>query len=167
MAKIELRISENGSKALQTLRMQGLPVAMEVDIEIPVLPHDVTELGDEELMLLYSKFTQYYDLLCTQVACAQIDERDAEKRIAMEEAKAMLATPSTKAERVAILKAQATVDPEIVKLTEAHMALYNYRKLVEMMAGNAERDTQLLSRELTRRTAGANHYQSRRSIFGT
>ena len=166
MAKIELRISENGNKALQTLRMQGLPVAMEVDIEVPTLPHDVTELGDEELMLLYSKFTQYYDLLCTQVACAQIDERDAEKRIAMEEAKAMLATPSTKAERVAILKAQATVDPEIVKLTEAHMALYNYRKLVEMMAGNAERDTQLLSRELTRRTAGANHYQSRRSIFG-
>lgn len=167
MPQIELQISDKGRESINLLRKQGFEIAERVTIEIPSLPADITEPGDEELMLLYSRFTQYYDLLCTQVACAQIDERDSEKQISMEESRLMLANPSTKAERVAILKAHVSADPIIVNLSEKHTALYNYRKLIEMMASNAERDTQLISRELTRRTAGANHYQSRRRTWET
>lgn len=165
MPQIDLQISDRGRASINLLRKQGFEIAEQVNLEIPSLPADITEPGDEELMMLYSKFTQYYDLLCTQVACAQIDERDSEKQMAMEESRLMLVNPSTKAERVAILKAQVYSDPIMVNLSEKHTALYNYRKLIEMMASNAERDTQLISRELTRRTAGANHYQSRRRTW--
>mgnify|MGYP003346956814 CR=1 FL=1 len=163
MSKIELRVSNKGQKAVDILRKQGFRLDSTLEIEVPSLPADVTELGDEDLMLLYNRFTQYYDFLCAQVACAQIDERDLEKTLELEESRCLLDKPAVKSERVAILKAQVASDPAICDLTETYTEAYNYRKLIEMMASNADRDIYLLSRELTRRTAGANHYQNRRN----
>lgn len=58
-----------------------------------------------------------------------------------------------KGERVTIIKAEIATHPEIVALDNIYEEKYAYRKLVEMLLTNHERDLTLVSREITRRTS--------------
>jgi hypothetical protein len=59
---------------------------------------------------------------------------------------------ATRGERITIVKAQISVDPTIVSLSQDYENKYAYRKMVEMLLNNHERDLSLVSREITRRT---------------
>jgi len=54
---------------------------------------------------------------------------------------------------VTLIKAQIDTDPEINKLRDEYDEKYAYRKLLEMLLSNQERDITLVSREITRRTS--------------
>jgi type IV secretory pathway protease TraF len=86
---------------------------------------------------------------------AQLDERSAQKSLDYNEnimlVKRMGA--QTKGERVTTVKAQIAVDDKIVDLANVYEEKYAYRKLVEMLKENHERDLQLVSREITRRSS--------------
>lgn len=139
--------------ALETLRSQGLHAPEKPDYEIPQIPVDITEIGDEDLMVLYSKFTAYADFIGVQVAVAHVDERQREKRISSLES-SMMARPDGKPEgRVTFAKAAVAADPAVIAQKVALETAYAYRKLIESLAANVERDTALVSRELTRRTS--------------
>lgn len=56
-------------------------------------------------------------------------------------------------DRVTLQKARAASDPEIVEARQQFDEAYAYRKLVESIANSMERNAQMLSRELTRRTS--------------
>ena len=56
-------------------------------------------------------------------------------------------------ERITGIKAEVSIDPKILKLTEDLDKVYAYRKMIESMFYNLERDTALVSRELTRRAS--------------
>jgi hypothetical protein len=58
-----------------------------------------------------------------------------------------------KGERITMVKAEISIDPKIVELTENYEEKYAYRKLVEMLLSNHERDLSLVSREITRRAS--------------
>lgn len=148
-----LRVSDLAAQALSELADQGIVVGRSIDISAPQLPPDITEIDDEELMLLFTELTSYLDFISFQVSLAQIDERDAERKLDIAMATAMANQPKALA---AVIKAAALADPAVVSLSEDHSVKYNYRKIIEVMAGNLERDMNLVSRELTRRTAGAN-----------
>jgi len=141
--------------ALAVLNSQGLDLWPKPDYEFPSLPHDVTELGDEDLMSLYTKLTAYSDYIAGQVACAQVDERDAEKQLSMLENKKMLASDGKLENKVTFARAQVAIDPEVAELKELIEEHHAYRKLIEVLHQNIERDAALISRELTRRTAKA------------
>jgi len=51
------------------------------------------------------------------------------------------------------MKADVAGSPEIIKLSEELETLYAYRKMIEVMFFNLERDSALISRELTRRAS--------------
>lgn len=151
----KLITNEVSSYILGELDGQGLPVAREVDLIRPELPADITELGDEELMLLYTQFSAYSDFVNTQLSCAIIDEKNIERQIEYEEASALIRHHSSNSKgTVTIMKAMVDVDPEIMKLKKLHTEKYAYRKLLETMSSNCERGSMVCSRELTRRTAG-------------
>jgi hypothetical protein len=57
-----------------------------------------------------------------------------------------------KGERVTLIKAQVAADPKIMDLENQLTHAYAYRKMVEVVANNFERDVALVSREITRRT---------------
>lgn len=147
--------NEVSSYILDELDAQGLPVDREADLVRPTLPPDITALGDEDLMLLYTQFSSYSDFVNTQLSCAIIDERDIERQIEYEEASALIRHHTSNSKgTVTIMKAMVDVDPEIAKLKKLHTEKYAYRKLLETLANNCERGSMVCSRELTRRTAG-------------
>ena len=142
---------------LDTLDQQGLGLDRETFTPRPSLPADITEVDDEELMRLYTHFSSYSDFVNTQLACAIIDEKEAQRNIEYAESEAMLRHQSTNAKTtVTIIKALVDGDPSLGDLRQDALNKYSYRKMLETMANNLERSSSVCSRELTRRTSGDN-----------
>jgi hypothetical protein len=161
---IKLKVPAHASEALEELQSQGLVITREVDLDTPKLPEDITELDDEDLMRLFTKLIAYIDFLSTQAALAQIDERESERCLNQVEAEVTANLPVAKGDKVSVIKAQAAADPSVVEAAELYSSAYSYRKIIESMLDNYERDAMLVSRELTRRTAG-DTYKSRSRKF--
>lgn len=148
-----IRMGEYSKKAAMLIEEQGLPFWDKPTTDVPDLPRDITSLSDEDLMTLFSELTSWMDYAYGQYAAAAIDERNAEKRYdRVFNLKFVAATlNATKADRIAILKAQVMAEDEVVDAEDEKDKAYAYRKLVESIANNLERDAALVSRELSRR----------------
>jgi hypothetical protein len=149
---MSLLLGDASRKAAQTIQSQGLSMSEMPETVIPVLPRDLTAVGDEDLMVLYSLLTAWADFVGTQMSAAQVDERAAERRLDHAENLLMIAS-SEKGDRVTFARAQVAADPQIVKLKDAVEEAHAYRKLIEAEFTNIERNAALVSRELTRRTS--------------
>jgi hypothetical protein len=163
----ELAINAGTSQpVIDSLQIQGFQFNTRMEISLPEVPSDLTELDDEGLMNLFGELTSYANFLNAQFACAVIDEKNAEHALDFEEAKHYVSAYETnKKETVTIMKARMATDPQIIHLREASAAKYAYRKLLEVMVGNIERSTMLVSRELTRRTSGGNAFTRGQRMF--
>lgn len=158
-------ITEDLSKyVIDQLTQQGLTVQTEAASYRPDLPEDITQIEDEDLMVLYTQFIAYSDFLNTQLACAIIDEKELERRIGVAEASAMITLGSGTKTTVTAMKATMEADDEIKELKIKHLQKYAYRKMLETLSANTERHSAVCSRELTRRTAGDN-YKTRSRKF--
>jgi hypothetical protein len=151
---IKLNAEGVSADILNILEAQGLPVKREINIEIPPLPADITEVDDQELMVLASKYMQNYNFMLTQVACAELAVLESESAYDRAEAKAMLTKTTGKStEKSIMLKALVLTDPDIEKLSSVQVHANAYHKLLKTMLEDLERCYQLTSRELTRRTS--------------
>jgi hypothetical protein len=124
------------------------------ETEQVVLPNDITDVGSEELGTLYTRLTSWSDYIASQLTMAQLEERAALKAKEFKENTMLVRRmgSSAKGERVTTVKAEIAVDPDVVALDNDYEEKYAYRKLVEMLLTNHERDLQLVSREITRRS---------------
>ncbi len=140
--------------ALEKFSGWGLTFSKPSDEQV-VLPSDITEVSSEELGGLFTRLTAWTDYITSQLVMAQLDERSAQKSLDYNEnimlVKRMGA--QVKGERITTVKAQIAVDDKIVDLANVYEEKYAYRKLVEMLKENHERDLQLVSREITRRSS--------------
>jgi hypothetical protein len=137
------------------------------DFAIPDLPRDITELDDEGLMDLFVQFTQWNDHLSGAKAIAVINEREAERFLSSLEARAMLDNwKGGSGDRITIVKAMIAADTEVIKAQQDLDTKYAFRKVLETRAENVERDSQVVSRELTRRTSDGG-FRSRQRKFTT
>lgn len=163
----ELAINAGTSQPLiDNLQLQGFQFNTRMELSLPDVPNDLTELDDEGLMGLFGELTSYANFLNAQFACAIIDEKNAEHALDFEESKHYIASyEENKKETVTIMKARMATNSQIINLREAASAKYAYRKLLEVMVGNIERSTVLISRELTRRTAGGNAFTRGQRMF--
>lgn len=152
---MSLKLGGTSKRAYDELLTQGLSLHPQPETEIPILPPDLTAIDDEDLMVLYSLLTAWSDFVSAQVSCAQVDERSAEKRLAHSENLLMIAS-GDRGDRVTYARAQVAAEPTIVALKDEIENLHAYRKLVETLSMNIERDASLVSRELTRRTSSRN-----------
>jgi hypothetical protein len=118
------------------------------------MPKDISVLDSDELSELFTKLTAWSNYVAGQYAAAQVDEKYIEKQKDMLEARLFLAKDNSKVkgERVTLIKAQVNSDPKIMELEESYMKAYAYRKMLEVITNNFERDVALVSREITRRT---------------
>lgn len=118
------------------------------------LPHDITTLSSEQLGEKFTLLTAWADYSASQLAIAIIEERAAQKRLDFLENKLLVSKMGTavKGERITLVKAQIAIDQDIQDLSQDYEEKYAYRKLVEMVHNNYERDIALVSRELTRRS---------------
>ena len=138
---------------LSPIMQKGLDLPKPV-YDQAVLPPDITELSSEQLAEMFTILTGWADYMSSQLVQAQLAERDALRKAEFAESKALvrLTTGSPKGTTVSLIKAQIDVDPDIVELRDKYEEKYAYRKILEMMVNNQERDITLVSREITRRT---------------
>jgi hypothetical protein len=118
------------------------------------LPADITDISSDELGRLFTELTSWTDYIASQLTMAQLEERAAlKKRDYLENTllvKRMGA--QVKGERITAVKAEIAVSQDVVDLDNDYEEKYAYRKLVEMLLSNHERDLSLVSREITRRS---------------
>ena len=93
---------------------------------------------------------------------AAVEAARAGEQLEFLEAKALIQAKSV-ASKVTDARLLVKDDPAIQDIHEKAASAEAYRKLVESLYNNCERDSALLSRELTRRTAGAD--RGRRERF--
>ncbi len=147
-----LRMGPSSRAAHDALRNQGLPLPKRPDVEMPTLPDDLTSEDDKSLMGLYSLLTAWSDYVGVQLACASSDEKKAASSLDVLQAKTLSAATASGA-KVTQARASMKSDQEITAARNALYEMEAYRRLVESLYNALERDTQLISRELTRRTA--------------
>lgn len=158
-----LHLGEASATAVQTLLNQNISMWPEQSKQ-PVMPKDISNLDGEELSELFSRLTAWSNFVAGQLAAAQVDEVFLEKKLESVRAQLLLTKGATKAkgDTVTLIKAQVNADPMIVSLEEKSMAAYAYRKMIEVVSNNFERDIALISREITRRT---NDFRSRKEKY--
>lgn len=138
---------------LDTLVEKGMNIP-KPSYELINLPPDITSLSSEQLAEMFTILTGWADYTASQLAQAQIAERTAQRQLDLKVNRLTVEKmgAATKGDKVTLIRAQIAVDEEVVALEEALEERYAYRKLVEMMLSNQERDIMLVSREITRRT---------------
>ena len=122
--------------------------------EQPKMPRDISILDSDELSALFTQLTAWSNYVAGQLAAAQVDEHVLNKKKDSLEARLFLDKDNSKVkgERVTLIKAQVAADPKVEDLENQLTHAYAYRKMVEVVANNFERDVALVSREITRRT---------------
>lgn len=135
--------------------------------EQPKMPKDISLLDSDELSALFTQLTAWSNFVAGQLAAAQVDEHVLNKKKDSLEAKLFLDKDNTKVkgERVTLIKAQVAADSRVEDLENQLTHAYAYRKMVEVVANNFERDVALVSREITRRTNDIR--MSRKDRLGT
>jgi type IV secretory pathway protease TraF len=118
------------------------------------LPRDITAISSEELGELFTRLTAWTDYIASQLVHAQLEERASLKLLEYNENILLVKRlgAGVRGERVTTVKAEIAIDENIVKLSNQYEEKYAYRKLVEMLLNNHERDLSLVSREITRRS---------------
>ena len=133
----------------------------------PKMPRDISVLDSDELSGLFTQLTAWSNYVAGQLAAAQVDEHVLNKKKDSLEARLFLDKDNSKVkgERVTLIKAQVAADPKVEDLENQLTHAYAYRKMVEVVANNFERDVALVSREITRRTNDIR--MSRKDRLGT
>jgi hypothetical protein len=141
------------SDAVSKLQELGLSINRPT-MDVGSLPSDITALSSEQLGEKFTVLTAWADYAATQLAVAQIEERSAQRKLDLLENTLLVRKMGTavKGERITLVKAQIATDQDVLDLAQDYEDKYAYRKLVEMMLANYERDIALVSRELTRRS---------------
>jgi hypothetical protein len=118
------------------------------------LPADITAIPSEELGKLFTELTSWTDYIASQLVMAQLEERAAQKALDFAENTMLIRRmgAQVKGERITAVKAEISIHPDILALDKEYDEKYAYRKLVEMLLTNHERDLSLVSREITRRS---------------
>jgi hypothetical protein len=134
---------------------------MQSGLELPkpayeqaVLPPDITELSSEQLAEMFTVLTGWADYMSSQLVQAQLAERDSLRKAELAESRMLVikTTGAPKGTTVSLIKAQIDVEPDILNLRDKYEEKYAYRKILEMMLNNQERDITLVSREISRRS---------------
>jgi hypothetical protein len=149
-----LKFGPASQKAVDALTEQGFFHAAKQS-EFPTMPKELTDLDGEDLSHLFSSLTAWSNYIATQLSAAQVDERYAEKAVDSASARLMVTRmgQKTTGERITAIKAEVAIDPKVLGLAEKLEESYAYRKMIEVMFYNLERDTALVSREITRRSS--------------
>lgn len=156
------------SAAVDYVEDLGLYLPERPHRDIPALPEDLTELGDSDLMVLFTEFTAWTNYAVTKRSLAETEEAEAEAEHALAEATAIILgwdedTGAASDRRVTIAKARRLQDRKVQEALQTKREAHARRKIIGVMAETMERNSALISRELSRRIgSGDVHRRSSR-----
>ena len=120
------------------------------DYDIPDLPRDITVLGDDDLMRMFSEYVAWQNFAATEFASAEVNEERAEAHVKRVQAMAMVTANPAKG-AVTTARASNLLSPEVERALQDALNAYASRKMTQVILGNCERCAALVSRELSRR----------------
>lgn len=164
---VSIHFAARTLQAQAELEKKGYVLPHRPIVDLPRVPPHPSDLRDSELMDLFSALVRWSDHIAGVLGMCEIDERVCESIYDMAYAE-ILATnaPKTRSDgSVTIAKALTSQHHQVVEAEDAKDMAYARRKVMQIMATNLERDTQLVSRELTRRTSRYDH-EVRRDGYG-
>jgi len=150
MSPIELRAAVASSKAIADLKEQGLVVNEGYGYNAPSLPSDITDMVEEQVMDLYSKYVAYLEFISLQRWCAEVDKVEAEKNLSLIKAKKKLELKSS-GKALAMIDAEIEVDSDYQEKANTLQELTNYHGLINIISERLSKDISLINREITRR----------------
>lgn len=151
LGRFQLQLGDRSRTAVRKLEEQEIGVPDKPADKMPGLPRDVTDLSEPDLMERFSEMTGWVNFLGTQLASAIVDEESAKS--VLDKIRAIGAVRNRSEKTVTAAKARVYEDDDFNEAHEAYEALYAYRKLIESRYNAADRNSAVLSRELTRRTS--------------
>ncbi|MFD9815098.1 hypothetical protein [Streptomyces sp. NPDC059080] len=116
---------------------------------LPPLPHDVTELNDQQLMVLYGQLVSWTAYAAMRLVEARSTEKAAKQNLNHSTATASLNASMEKT--VAGRKSAAAADPQVQADEKTHLEALSIVEALEMVHKNAESRAQFCSRDLSRR----------------
>jgi hypothetical protein len=164
---ITAELSKQHEEAVAALKRKRLDLPKRPrNTETPKLPDDITLLDDDGLMELLVRFTRYQDHIAGLLALCEIDETEAEAKLEIAKAKHLVkGWTGSSSDRVAISKAEATVDTDVQDMNDLYHQAKARRKVFSVMVNTMANGAAVVSRELTRRT-GSNPAERRSSRYG-
>lgn len=159
-----LKLGPSSAKALESLEEQGIS-AWPSQTDQPVLPREISSLTSTELSNYFTRLTAWSDYVAVQLSAAQVDEVTIEKQLTAIQNSLLNSKMSSavKGDRITLVKAQVSQDPKVIKLEKEWLEVYAYRKMVETIYNNLDRDTTLISREISRRSGDQTMRKGNRS----
>lgn len=151
-------LGATASAAAAQLEGQGFRLPERPKSTMPSLPDDITELSDKDLMDLYAEFVGWSEYAFTQLSAASVNEKEEERRLAVSTAREVALLRMS---GMNVTDARNGAKDKMSDLVKRVAEAEAYRKVLEAVAEGCDKSASLLSRELTRRTNGAE--QSRRS----
>lgn len=149
---VGLKRKRAATEAQRALEEDGLQLPPKPSFVLPRVPVQLADLTDPDLMRLFVSLSRWADYVNGQLALAAINERHAEGLLATAEATALVRDwKGGRDDKVTLAKAERENDPDVIACKEDLRHAYARRKLVEVIFTNAERDSAVVSRELTRR----------------
>lgn len=112
----------------------------------------LTDLIDDQVIELLTKFTRYQDYVSGQLVEAEINESSAVNLLDVAKAQHMVgAWTGASTDRVTLSKAEALLDQRVKECSELLSQLKARRKLLGVMVEALARDAAVVSREISRR----------------
>jgi hypothetical protein len=148
-----IRRKRSHSKSSGPSRLyEGVPIPSSPGSEVPSIPNDLTDLPDEELMGLFSRYIAWQNYVAVKHVEAEIHEADTETALRYAEATGLVESwTGAKEDRVTVAKAERELDPDVRDARQAYDRARARRKMLGVLTANMERAAALISRELTRR----------------
>jgi hypothetical protein len=129
----------------------------------PIVDDDLTELSDRDLMILFGELVAWANYLSVTLASAEIAEKEKQNELEYAEAQAFVDTWGTGKKGDAVVtygKAQQRINPISADLRSTLHEAYAHRKMLSAVYSSVDRNSGLVSRELTRRL-GRDPYERR------
>lgn len=160
------RLSQKRLAAKRDLAKQGLYLPNQPKFKLPKVPITLTDWSDRGVMRLFVQLTRFLDYVQAKHVEAQIDEISAESRLEVTKARRLVGNwDGSSADRVAIAKAHAILDDEVVQATDVLIQCKAKSKLYGVFCDTLTRDIAVVSREVTRRVGSAD-VERRAAKFG-
>ena len=161
--KMELRLNKTSRETIQAAEAQGLKVVYSYEYDAPSLPKDITDITEEQLMDLYSRYVSYLDFINTQAWCAKVDAADTEKELVLDKARKKIMMKEA-GQAVAMIDSHVEIDEGYVELQNTCQELKNYHSLVQLISEKTLKDISFINREISRRIS-ANKATGRLAMF--
>lgn len=143
------RFGDASARAARWVKNQGFSLPDEPGYSIPILPADITQSLDPDLMVLFEQVRAWMDFTEVVKVSAEIDYEQAKLDIEKQE---RVSLASAQEKTVTAAKAKIFQDEDYLDLRDEVKSYRDKAEMISVVYNSLERKKFIISREISRRT---------------